>query len=74
MFNEPTMRPSDDKSLDTSILKRDCWSLQRSICSAGVTVAEPDAGIAHTMLQSKLAPEGLPILNQSSDIDRFLSI
>jgi hypothetical protein len=34
----------------------------------------PVAGIARTMLKSKLAPEGLPILNQSSDIDRFLTI
>ena len=74
MSSELTMLQSVDNSRDTSILRRDCWSLRRSICSAEVIVAEPVAGIARTMLQSKLAPEGLPILNQSSDIDRFLSI
>ena len=74
MFKEPTMQQSVDNSQGTSILKRDCWSLQRNICSAEATVAVPDAGIARTMRQSKLEPGGLPILNQSSDIDRFLSI
>jgi len=68
------MQQSVAKSQDTSILKRDCWSLRRSICSEEATVAARDAGIARTTLQSKLELEGLPILNQSSDIDRFLSI